>query len=481
MAWNSEFEAAFDPKAVAVVGASLDENAPRPNFVRRLQEMGYQGHLYPVNHKATETTRIHGLKAYPNLVSIPEHIDLVIVSVPKGAVVSVLQDCIAAGAKNIHIYTAGFKENNEREGIEIEERIKEIAGGSGLNVMGPNCMGLYRPEARIGAHDGVSTKPGPVAFLSQSGGLMGEFTGGGKEYGIYFSKAISYGNAAVMDSTDFLEYLATDPETGIITMYIEGVKDGQKLFQQVREINKTKPVIILKGGLTESGSRAVASHTASLAGEEETWAALFKQTGAVRVNSMDELADATMTFLYLPPPKGRRVAFMGGGGGISVYSADTCAREGLEMPPVSPQTRKHLASFITPDGTSIGNPLDIGFHLRDASLLARALEPVAADPAIDAVMYDIALGMIRLPAGKARERMVKYMIDFAKTNVYGKPLLMIIRRTRGEPKLRNEQAELRARLLEGGVPAYYTLERASRAYSRFVSYYEFQRQGAGGF
>ena len=206
------------------------------------------------------------------------------------------------------------------------------------------------------------------------------------------------------------------------------------------------------------------------------WEAFFKQTGAVKVDSLEELMDVTMTFIYLPPPKGWRVAFMGAGGGISVSSADACTGEGLEMPPISILTKERLAGFIPPDGTSIGNPLDIGVALTDASLLARALEPVAADPAIDAIIYDFWVGQLRLQVGEARENMIEYMVNFAKSNIYGKPLMTVVHPARKGKQSRAEQAALRARLLEGGIPAYHSLVRASRAYSKFISYYEYQRQ-----
>ena len=475
MSWNPEFEAAFDPKAIAIVGVSLEESKlTEIDFVEAHQALGYQGHICPVNRKATETSKIHGLKVYPNMSSIPEHVDLVIVSVSKHAVPQVLEECITVGAKNIHIFTAGFKETGEREGIELEDRIAEIAQRGGLNVVGPNCMGVYHPADGIGTFADEPSKPGSVAFVSQSGGNMGEFTRQAEEYGIYFSKGISYGNATVMDSTDFLEYLATDPETKIITMYLEGIKDGRKFTEFITEINKTKPVIIYKGGLTESGSRAVSSHTGSLSGQVAMWDAFFKQTGAVRVDCLDELRDVTMTFLYCPPPKGRRIGLIGAGGGNSVAGADVCAQEGLHLPQVSSKTRDLLASFVPPDGTSIGNPFDIGVALRDASFLDRALEPLAADPAVDCIMFDFAVGMLRF--GSAKEGMIKHMCDFAKNNPYGITLLVISHRWAGGMELINEQAELRSQFLNADVAAYYSLQRAARAYSKFVSYHEFHRK-----
>ena len=217
------------------------------------------------------------------------------------------------------------------------------------------------------------------------------FTGDGARFGIYFSKVISFGNVLFLDSTDFLEYVAAEPETGIICMYLEGVRDGRRLAQLVREVNKTKPVIVWKGGLTKWGAKAVASHTGSLGGEREIWDAFYRQTGAVRVDTMDELLDVTMTFLYLDPLSSRRLALLGAGGGNSVAGADVCAREGLELPTLSQKTLNELRSFIPPEGTSIRNPLDIGLVIRNIEFLLRALEPVAADPVIDCIILAMPL------------------------------------------------------------------------------------------
>ncbi len=486
MAWDPNFEVAFHPRTVAVVGASRE----RPlwgDFVLNLQRAGFEGRIYPINPKAAGE-EIRGLKAYPNLVSVPEPIDLVIITVPAASVPAVLEDCIAASAKNIHIFTAGFRETGEEQGIELERQVREIAGRGGLRIVGPNCMGLHIPAARLTTWDVFDPKPGPVSFLSQSGGHAGLFVGDGARVGIHFSKVVSFGNCAGLDAIDFLEYMADDPETGIICMYMEGVGDGRKLTELVREVNRNKPVIVWKGGLTEWGAKAAACHTGALGGQKEVWDAFYRQTGAVRVDSLDELADVTMTFLHVPPLQGRRIALMGAGGGNSVAGADVCAREGLELPTLTEKTLNELRSFIPPEGTFITNPLDIGIVLRDVNLLLRALEPVAADPLIDYIIFALPVGLFvagmpfdRLEderalleaADKQYRLAMDSLIGFAHRNVHKKPLLLVLQ-VGGGPPLPGMRRRAQRDLIAAGIPVYLTLERATRAVAKFAQYHEHQ-------
>ncbi len=483
MAWDKGFEVAFNPKSVVIVGASgSTQSATRQgalggtSFIRTLQRIGFPGRIYPVNPNVSE---ILGLKTYPSLASVPETIDLVIVSVRAPEVPGVLEECAQAGMKNIHIFSSGFKETGEREREELEEKIKEIAQRGGLRLLGPNCVGLNIPSARMStlqAIDITDTDVGPVAFLSQSGGHCLQFTRYGRAFGIGFSKVISYGNAAGLDCTDFLEYLATDPETRIICLYVEGVKDGRKLFSLIKEINRTKPVIAWKGGLTASGARAAASHTGSLAGGEATWNAFLRQTGAVQVISLDELADVTMTFLYLAPPRGRRVALFLGGGGHSVTGADFCAREGVDVPILTEETRKELRSFVPIANTSIKNPVDIEVAWVESSIFERAMAVVAADPLIDFMVVDPHLDMLRSGGPDQIGKMGEFLRRFAREQ--SKPIAAVFETWGGNPEVSAERARLGAELPKAGVPVYRTLPRAFRAISKFIGYHEFQAQAA---
>lgn len=482
MAWDPAMEAAFDPKVVAMVGVSAQASRERrqgfggSGFIESFEQLGFRGRIYPVNPKATE---ILGLKAYPRVSAIPQPVDLVVVSVPARALPQVLEDCIVAEARNIHVFTAGFEETGEEEGIELGQRVREIAVRGGLRIIGPNCMGLYVPGTGVGTFDRLPKQSGPVAFVTQSGGHSNWFTHNGPNYGVYFSKAISFGNAYVLDSTDYLEYLADDPETGIICMYLEGVKDGRKLLKQVREINRTKPVILWKAGLTQAGSRAVASHTASLAGEEAIWRGFFGQTGAVPVFSLEEMAEAAMTLLYVRPPGGKRVAVLVLGGGSSVASADVCSREGLEVPPLTDETQTELKKFISLAGASVRNPLDTGMVFRDAELLRREVELVAADPNIDMLIIRPHLDMIRGAGPDQIDRVMDYLSDFCKGNPYGKPAVIVFHSFANDPGEREMRTRLEADLPKKGVAVYTSLSTASRALFRLHEYHRRQRELSG--
>lgn len=489
MTWDPEFEIAFNPKTVAVVGASR-KALPFSDFVGILKNAGFPGRIYPINHKAVGE-EIHGLKVYPDLVSVPEPIDLVTIAVPPHAIPSVLEDCIAANARNIQIYTAGFKEAGDEEGIALEEKLKEIAERGRLRIVGPNCMGLHVPAAGLTTWISFDPEPGPVAMLAQSGGHAGQFVFDAPLHRIHLSKVISYGNAAVLDSTDFLEYLATDPETEIICMYLEGVSDGRKLTTLVREINKTKPVIIWKGGTTESGAIAAASHTGALGGELAVWDAFFKQTGAVRVDGRYELLDVAMTFRYLRPLASNRVALVGGGGGNSVAGADICARAGLELPTLSEKTRQEMGSFIPREGSIIRNPVDIAMAMADLNSLTRSIECAIADPSIDAAILILSPGLFFLKAAidpasqmiaiqEAADKQARIILDplikLDHENAHRKPLVMVFREDLAR-FLPGQEDKLRQGLLKEGIPVYHSLQRASRAMGKFIRYHQFHRTG----
>ena len=488
MTLNPEFEKAFNPRAIAVVGAS--RKAPIfMDFVALLKNAGYAGNIYPINPKAVGE-ELHGLRIYPNLTSVPEPIDLVTISVPARAVFSVLEECIAINAKNIQMYTGGFKEAGDEEGMALEEKLKEVAERGGLRILGPNCMGIHVPAYRNTTWIIFDPQPGSVAMLAQSGGHAGQFVFDAPRHGIYLSKVISYGNAAVLDSTDLLEYLATDTDTEIICMYIEGVKDGKKLTTIVKEINKTKPVIIWKGGATKSGARTAASHTGSLGGELAVWDAFFKQTGAVRANSGDELLDVAMTFRYLRPLGGNRIALVNGGGGNSVAGADVITGAGLEMPIFSEETRQELASFIPRAGAILKNPIDISQTMADLSTLTRSIECAIADPSIDAAILNISPGLfyvkaamdptiqksaLKEEADKQARIILDPLIKFDHENRYRKPMIMVFHEGLAS-FLPGQEGALRQWLLKEGIPVYFSLERASRAIGKFTRYHEFHRK-----
>jgi acyl-CoA synthetase (NDP forming) len=464
------FGEGFPPKNIAIVGVSRNDQTNHPGYtglglLRMLKEAGFRGGLYAVNPYATN---IAGFQVYNSLTSIPEPIDLVIVTVPAPAVPQVIEDCVKIGAHNVQICTSGFRETGE-EGRELENRIREIASKTGLRIIGPNCMGFHIPSANMRMHPDSPLVPGPVAFVSQSGGHARIFLLRGPELGFGFSKAISYGNALVLDATDFLEYLATDTETGIICMYLEGIKDGRRFMKLVRQINPQKPVLIWKGGLTESGARAAASHTGSLGGARQVWDAFFKQTGAIRVSSIEEMAEVTMLLLMLKPCRGKKVAVFAAGGGSSVATGDICSEEGIELPALSPSTREGLLQFISLVNQGLANPIDVPGVVVDFQSLRRAYEIVNADPAIDYIMFHLGAEFFMGPTRKAIEELHNHISVEPSLQPRAKPIIVALS---DEGHVKDTESFAQP-LRKQGIPAFNSLRQACRAISRFANYHEF--------
>jgi len=308
-----------------------------------------------------------------------------------------------------------------------------------------------------------------VAFISQSGGHARIFLLRGPELGLGFSTAISYGNALLMDSTDFLEYLGNDPETRIICLYLEGIKDGRRFMNLVKRLNRVKPVVIWKGGLTTSGARAAVSHTSSLAGDRKIWDAFFKQTGAIEVSSVDEMANITMTLLRLNPSTGNRAAVLAAGGGSSVATGDICTQNGIELPPLSEQTKAKLLEFISLVNQGVANPIDVPNVVMDYPGLVRAYELLAADPVVDMVIIHLGAEFFMGRILDAMVELQKHVLKSAGQNHRMKPLVVALS---NEGQVRDTQ-KYEQQLNEFGVPAYGSLQSACRALNRFANYYKF--------
>ena len=475
-----EIRAALDvmthAKSIAVVGAARARRGGFPGMFGCLRNFGYPGKLYPINPKVEE---ISGIKTYPSLISLPERVDLVIISVPAPFVPDALRDCVASGNKNIHIFSSGFKESGEEEGIQLQKEIEKIAREGGLRVVGPNCMGFYVPASRMLTWTAASKESGPISLISQSGGNAQEITNyTSNRYGIYFSKSISYGNALTLDSTDFLDYLAHDDETRIINMYLEGVKDGRHLLDLVTETNRHKPVIIYKGGLTESGARAVSSHTGSLAGGEKIWKAFFRQSGAVPVDSLEEMADVTLAFHHLEKTPGKKTTVLGFGGGIGVAVADSCARAGLELPELSSETIKKLRQFIPPAGTMIRNPIDAVIAFIDLNLFGKVLNILTTSGEIDNFIISVPLDWLfgKEKGGTHIEKIASYLAQEGRKHTQGKPLVVVWRQYEPAPEIRKWVAVMEKILLPAGIPVYDGLPRAVVALSKLAEYSAFQKE-----
>jgi acyl-CoA synthetase (NDP forming) len=461
-----------------VIGASADIRKFGGRFLDTLLSFGYGGKTYPVN---PQESQILGLKTYPRVGDIPEPVDFATITVPSRAVPGVVEECLAKGIKAAQILTAGFREIGE-EGQKLEAQVAKTAA-KGIRIIGPNCFGVYCPAGGLTILPGQSfpKESGTVAFISQSGGYAVRVVRRASGWGVRFSKAISFGNACDVNESDLLEYLGQDPATKVITGYIEGVKDGPRFFKTLREVSRIKPVILWKGGLTPGGARAVSSHTGSLGGEEAAWDAVFRQSGAIRVNSLDELLDTTLAFLHLAPFQGRRVSVVGGGGGINVAAADACERIGLSMPLFSTELQKKLASMLPPVGTSVRNPVDVASPFPPPAVLRAVMEAVFNEGGVDTLIlaeieFSAASAIMRPQperSGSSRGELTEVPVDVKRR--LGKPIVMAlpIEATSADAtELEVTRRHTRDYYLGEGIPVFLTLERAAKALVNMVAYYE---------
>ena len=464
----SDLECIFHPRSVAVVGASSNPSNMGYGYIRWLRKLDFKGEIYPINPNSNE---VLGIRAYPSISDAPPPVDYVISNIPAPLVPQLAADCVASGVRVLQLFTAGFSETGEEEGIRLEGELADIARRGNLRIIGPNCLGVYCPKTGL-AFSGVDfpRESGPVAFISQSGGNAGELASIGCLRGIHFSKVISYGNACDLNETDFIDYFAHDPDTAIITAYIEGVKNGPGFIKALREATRTKPVIMLKGGRTESGTRTVASHTNSLAGASTTWNALCKQFGVIQVNNLNELVDLLLAFLYLPVPKGRNVGIIGIGGGASVQAADDCNAVGLFVPPFPQETKTELKKFTPQAGTSINNPIDSSMMFSPEECY-KTIEITAACPEIDLlVLYTLLDWPLRDRAGlNMVDTVIDSIIRAGKTTE--KPIAIVLNSSGALPAWQG-LLQLQEKCLSAGLPVFHSVGSTALALSRFIEYHE---------
>ena len=381
-----ELDSLFYPKNVAFVGASPKGGSRGNRFMQAYIGQNFRGKIFPVHPNAEN---VLGFSSYKRVRDIPDPVDLVIFAIPFTSVLPVIRDCAEKGVKFVHLYTAGFSETGRQENILLEKEVIKIAKQGGVRLVGPNCMGIYCPEGRVSWSGDFPVEPGPVGFVSQSGQLAGHFIGEAGSYGLRFSKAVSFGNASDLQAHDFFNYLAHDEKTKIIGSYLEGLKDGRSFFEFAKGITRTKPLVVWKGGMTEGGSRAAQSHTASIAGSSKIWKSMCRQVGVISVESMEELVATISALKRMELPGGNRAAIIGGAGGGSVTMTDTAEKEGLKVPPLSDESISAFQEFVPIAGTSVKNPLDIGgaFFRSGPDKLMTLYEILREDPNIDALIF----------------------------------------------------------------------------------------------
>ena len=471
--FQTDLDALFHPESVAIVGVPRGENRfGGMSFLTRLQEGAFSGRLYPVNPKADE---LAGLKSYPNISSLPEVPELTVICISAKYVETVLEECARVGARHIHIFSSGFKEIGTKEGRRLEDRITSISRKNGLRVIGPNCMGPYCPSSGLTSWGAIPGRSGPLGIISQSGGITQRLTEYVYSLGIGTEKAVSFGNAAVLDVMDFLAYMAGDDTIQVIAMYLEGVTDARQFMELAREVNRKKPVVIWKGGETEVGARTVASHTGSIAGRQSLWQSFFRQTGVTQVFSLDEWVDMIMAFSLLPPPAGKGVFVIGGGGGYSVAHGDTCVQAGLSVPLLSETTMESLKRSVPEAGSIAGNPLDMWRTFEDTAYLLEVLKMGYEDPNIDMIMVDrlIPTRAFHMPSAPDPTREIAELVNAGQCK---KPTVITVNSGGGDTDMAAKGTAIRSGFTHAGIPAYPSLDRAAKALFNLNRYYRFQER-----
>jgi acyl-CoA synthetase (NDP forming) len=332
-------------------------------------------------------------------------------------------------------------------------------------------MGPYVPKSRLMLWGQIPAATGSLAFLSQSGTLTQRMSEHAHFMGMGISKAVSFGNAAVLDSTDYLEYLAEDEQTRVIGLYLESVRNGGRFLDLARRINPAKPLVLWKGGETSSGAGAVASHTGTLSGEEKIWESSIKQAGVTRVRSLEELAGTAMAFLNLPPAKGRRLFILGGGGGNSVYYADICMRLGLQVPALTGETREKVAALIPAIGSFARNPVDAWRSFYDPDFMGKILDLVFEDPDLDMIIVDRLIPRMTYATPEEKDA-TPAAVDYLRKNRSRKPLAVVVDGSGEDPFLAAEAARMRQLFCQAGVPAYPSLPLAAQALDHLGAYWK---------
>jgi acyl-CoA synthetase (NDP forming) len=470
-----EFEPIFYPKSIAVVGVSQNIFKVGSVWLKALIDAGFKGPIYPIHPRGGEFL---GLKVYTNIKEVPGIVDYVIVSIPREAVPALLDDC-SHKVRAIHFFTAGFGEAGDAKGRQLEEDLIKKARQGGFRIIGPNCIGVYSPEARVPyGPAGRIGEVGSVGFISQSGGIGEKLSELGLARGIKYGKGVSFGNGIDLDSPDYMEYMAADPKISIIGAYLEGTKNGHRMFATMKEAARLKPLIVWKAGRTDVGAAAAASHTGSLASSAAIWSAALRQSGAIEVRDVEELTDTLLIFQQLGrlEVNGNGIAVVGGladgGGGISVSASDACAELGLDIPPLSSQTRSKLGDLLGTVGSILRNPVDVSQSGSNPSMIKEITGLVLADSLIDLVIVQIDAGiLLKYLPWELVESIFNVFIELRAEQE--KPLVVV-----SPPgAFETQRLEMESRLAQVSIPVFPTMRRAAQAIINLSEYSRFRNAG----
>ena len=387
---SSGIESFYDPRSIAIIGASANARKPGGRPLAALTKRGYAGGVFPVNPRYDE---IAGFRCYPTILDVPENVDMAIVSVPASSVPDVLRQCGKKGVKAVVIFSGGFAEVGARgEALQLE--IAQLARENGFRILGPNCLGIINSSNSVMASFAhivdMEPVPGGLGLVTQSGAFGAMIYAQATAAGVGCSSFASVGNEADTEFSDFVDYLLDDPATQMIGGYLEGAKDGDKLRRVAeRALRLRKPIAMLKVGRTGAGARAASSHTGSLAGDDQVYDAFFRQMGVVRIESLQELTSFAIVHRGGRSCRGRRAAILSGSGGYGVMLADKCESLGLFVPEPTGATREKLEQTL-PDFGSARNPIDLTAQAaRAPGMLGDCLRALADDDGIDIVLAHV--------------------------------------------------------------------------------------------
>ena len=457
------FTPLFEPKSIAVLGASTTQTSIANTFIRRLRDFNYPGAIYPIHPRADT---VEGLPCFPALSQTPEPVDYAYIGISANRIPDVLAEA-QGNLKFAHVISSGFSEVPEGQALETELVEKGHLGG--CRIIGPNCLGLYSPRGGVTFSVDAPDDVGTIGVISQSGGLGTDIIKRGQWRGLRFSGLVTVGNSADIGPVDLFEYFLHDHQTRAIGMYLEDIKDGRRFFDLMHSSEASKPVVILRGGVSKLGQQAAVSHTGALAGDQRCWDALAQQTGCVLVANVDDFINALLAFQLLDLRTGRptrRVALFGNGGGTGVLATDCFATLGLDVTPFSGNARQQLENMALPPGTSVANPIDTPVRTlqeQDGQVAGRILDIVYrhADP--DAVVMHLNLASF---VGRGGVDPVDNLIAAGervrRQYPKGAHFVMVLR-VDGSPELDESMRRYRDRILAAGVPVFDELEPAAKA------------------
>ncbi|MDF2997771.1 MAG: CoA-binding protein [Xanthobacteraceae bacterium] len=458
---REEFRPLFEPKTVAVLGASTKDVGIANTFIRRMKAFGYGGTIYPIHPNAPE---IEGLKAYPSLAETPEPIDYAYIAVGAERIPGIL-----AGAQGrcriAQVISSGFGE--VEEGKALQEALVEGARAGGVRMLGPNCLGTYSPRGGLTFPADAPKEVGTIGIVSQSGGLTTDIIKRGEWRGLRFSGAATIGNSADVKPHELVAYYLEDPQTRAIGLYLEDVKQGRVFFDLLA--GARKPIVILKGGRSNLGRLAAASHTGALAGDEKGWDALQKQAPVVLVSTVDEFIDLLLALQHFdlrPERPTRAVTLFGNGGGSSVLGTDAFAAAGLEVAPYASQARLLLEALKLPPGTSVANPIDTPVRTlqeKDGFVAGEILDIVYAHALPDAVAMHLNLAAF---VGRGSVDPIDNLfavVEQAQAKWPGLAHFALALRTDGSPELDERRRHYREKARRIGVPVFDEIPAVAKA------------------